>query len=437
MSYASQLKKKIRDHSAYVGVIGLGYVGLPMAEVSAAAGFTVVGVEINEDRVKRVNRGSSYIQDVPTKVLKPLVKEGKITATTNYSLLSKVDIVLITVPTPLNKTGDPDLSYVVEAIASLRPYLHKGMLVVLESTTYPGTTEDLFVPMLREEGYTEGKDIFVAFSPERVDPGNPNFNVHNTPKVVGGMTEAGGEVAASYYREVVEVVVPVSSATVAELVKIYENTFRAINIGLANELAIICDLLKVDVWEIVEAAKTKPFGFMPFYPGPGLGGHCIPVDPSYLAWRMRKLQYKTRFIELATEVNGQMPKWVVTRTMEMLNEEGKSLKGAKILLLGVAYKNDIDDLRESPAVDIYELLQRRGAVVSYHDPYCATMSIENGVAESVELTEKLLKTQDLVIITTGHKKRVDYKTVLASSKLVFDTRNITRGKSGKAKVFYL
>ncbi|MFH0881801.1 MAG: nucleotide sugar dehydrogenase [bacterium] len=437
MDFAAQLKVAFQQKRAKVGVVGLGYVGLPMAQLAAESGFHVTGVDVNPDRVQQVNRGESYILDVPTTVLKPLVEQGLIKATTDHSSMADVDVVLITVPTPLNKTGDPDMGYVVAALDSLKPHLHQGMLIALESTTYPGTTVDLFQPAVREAGFTEGGDIFIAFSPERVDPGNPTYGTKNTPKVVGGLTSAGTEVAVAYYREVVDRVVPVSSATAAEMVKIYENTFRAINIGLVNELAIICNLLGLDVWEIVEAAGTKPFGFMPFYPGPGLGGHCIPVDPGYLAWRMRTLKYKTRFIELATEVNSKMPEWVVTRVMEMLNDAGKAIRNSNILLLGVSYKNDINDLRESPAIDVYELLQHRGANVRYHDPYCPTMQVDHGMAESVTLNATTLRKQDLVLITTGHRKLVDYALVLQKAALIFDTRNVTRGMKGKARVIYL
>jgi len=435
-SHVGELKQKFSDRNATVGVIGLGYVGLPMAHLAADQGFHVIGIDVDEDRVARVNRGESYILDVPSEVLKPMVESGVIRASTDYAELKSADVVLITVPTPLGKTGDPDMSFILDAIRFLEPNLHPGMLVALESTTYPGTTDELFIPMAERAGLVVGEDIFISFSPERVDPGNATYGTKNTPKVVGGVTPACTEVADAYYSAVIDHPVPVSSTTAAEMVKLYENTFRAINIGLVNELAIICHLLKVDVWEIVKAAATKPFGFMPFYPGPGLGGHCIPVDPSYLAWRMRTLQYKTRFIDLATEINTKMPEWVVTRAMEMLNENSKALRGAKILLLGVAYKNDIDDLRESPAIDVFELLQRRGADVSYHDPYCPQMRLEHGTASSRALTQELLLSQDLVIITTGHRS-VDYNYVLQHASLVFDTRNVTRELKGKAKTVYL
>ncbi len=438
MSYASELISGFEDKTASIGVIGLGYVGLPMAHLAASQGFNVIGVDVDENKIDQVNAGISYILDVPTNVLKPLVDQNKIIATTDYARLSEVDVVLITVPTPLNKTGDPDMSFILEALEELKPYLHKKMMIALESTTYPGTTEELFVPTMEEAGLTVGEDVFISFSPERVDPGNAVYGTKNTPKVVGGVTKACTEVATEYYQQVVDTVVSVSSTTAAEMVKLYENTFRAINIGLANELAIICNLLDTDVWEIVDAAGTKPFGFMPFYPGPGLGGHCIPVDPSYLAWRMRSLQYKTRFIDLATEINTHMPEWVIQRSMEMLNDQSRSLKGSNVLLLGIAYKNDIDDLRESPALDVYDLLVQKGGSVKYHDSYCPTMRVSEGTVSSVDLTKELIADQDLIIITTGHKS-VDYRFVLDNAKLIFDTRNITRDfyKEHKAEVIFL
>ena len=310
------LKNRIEDKTARVGIIGMGYVGYPMAEITAEAGFRVTGIEVDAHRVDQINRGESYIQDVPQDAAKKLVDAGKLNATTDYAVVKDLDIVLITVPTPLVKTGDPDLSFVVSALEAMKPYLHSGMLISLESTTYPGTTEDLFVPAVQGTGLKLGEDIFVAFSPERIDPGNATHGPKNTPKVVGGITPACTDLATAFYGNIVDQTVPLSSTTAAEMVKLYENTFRAINIGLVNELAIICHLLNVNVWEIIDAAATKPFGFMPFYPGPGLGGHCIPIDPSYLAWKMRSLEYKTRFIDLATEINTDMPRWVVNRTAE-------------------------------------------------------------------------------------------------------------------------
>jgi len=421
-----------------VAIVGLGYVGLPMAELTARKGFSVLGIDTDPDRIKQIDQGESYIRDVPSDSVQALVRSGKLRATSDYALLREADVVIITVPTPLNKTGDPDMGFILRALESMSPQLHSGMLIVLESTTYPGTTKELFEPMVADGGLTVGRDIFVAFSPERIDPGNPVYRLENTPKVVGGVTPKCTEVACAYYGELVDTVVPVTSSTEAELVKVFENSFRSINVGLANELAIICHLLDVDVWEIVKAASTKPFGFMPFYPGPGLGGHCIPVDPNYLSWKMRTLKYRTRFIELATEVNTQMPAWVVQRAMELLNENGRSLKNSRILLLGVAYKADIDDTRESPVIDIYSLLKRHGAVVKYHDPYCPRVIIDDQAIDSQPLTAGLVAQQDLVIIGTGHRC-IDYRMVLQHARLVFDTRNVTRDLIPKprARVEYL
>ncbi len=438
MDTYTTLKGNFEKHTAKVGIIGMGYVGLPMAQLSAGQGFSVIGIDTDSDKVAMINQGESYIQDVSSEDIRQLVEDKKLWASDDYSLLKDVSVAIITVPTPLNKTGDPDISYILNAIDSIYPYLHAGMLIVLESTTYPGTTKELFEPKLQDAGFTVGKDVFVAFSPERIDPGNKEYVAKNTPKVVGGITKQCTELACAFYREIVDTVVPVSSSTEAEMVKLYENSFRAINIGLVNELAIICNLLKVDVWEIIKAASTKPFGFMPFYPGPGLGGHCIPVDPNYLSWKMRTLKYRTRFIELATEVNTQMPEWTVTRAMELLNEQGKPLKGSKIMLLGIAYKQDINDTRESPALDVYSLITRHGGVVSYHDPYCPQATIEQQTVSSTPLTATMLEQQDLVIILTGHSN-VDYSIVLEHADLVFDTRNVTRNlaDSGKARVEFL
>ncbi|MBZ0264552.1 nucleotide sugar dehydrogenase [bacterium] len=434
-----QLEQAFTNRTAKIGIIGMGYVGFPMAQLAAEGGYEVVGIEIDSARVDQINRGESYIQDVPTEAVKTLVAQGKLRGSTDYAELANVDAVLITVPTPLVKTGDPDMSFVDSALNALKPHIHEGMLIVLESTTYPGTTEELFEPVVKEAGFTPGEDIFIAFSPERIDPGNKQFGPKNTPKVVGGITPACTNVAVSFYSQILDTVVPVKSTTAAEMVKLYENTFRAINIGLVNELAIICHLLDVDIWDIINAAATKPFGFMPFYPGPGLGGHCIPIDPSYLAWKMRGLEYKTRFIDLATEVNTKMPEWVVVRSAELLNDVAKPVKTSKILLLGVAYKNDIDDLRESPALDVFELLTRRGAEVSYHDPYCPKVKLEQGIIYSQELTPEFLKAQDLIIITTNHKKQVNYQDVLTHGELIFDTRNTVReiADDFPAKVVFL
>ena len=438
MNTYTNLIEHFRTHTAKVGIIGMGYVGLPMAQLAADQGFSVIGIDTDNEKVAMINQGKSYIQDVSSEDIHQLVEGKKLWASNDYSLLKDVSVVIITVPTPLNKTGDPDISYILNAIDSMVPYLHAGMLIVLESTTYPGTTKELFEPKLQEADFTVGKDVFVAFSPERIDPGNQTYVAKNTPKVVGGITKQCTELACAFYREIVDTVVPVSSSTEAEMVKLYENSFRAINIGLVNELAIICNLLKVDVWEIIKAASTKPFGFMPFYPGPGLGGHCIPVDPNYLSWKMRTLKYRARFIELATEVNTQMPDWTVARAMELLNELGKPLKGAKVLLLGIAYKQDINDIRESPALDVYSLITHYGGEVCYHDPYCPQITIEQIEVSSTPLTAELLKQQDLVMILTGHSN-VDYALVLEHADLVFDTRNVTRSLAGtgKAKVEFL
>jgi UDP-N-acetyl-D-glucosamine dehydrogenase len=427
-----------QKHSASVGIIGLGYVGLPMAHLAASRGFCVVGFDIDPNKIEKIQKGESYIQDISSKELSVEVHADRLRASSDFSLLREINVVIITVPTPLNKTGDPDMSFILNSVDSLRPHLHSGMLIVLESTTYPGTTKELFEPLLLGAGLELGREVFVAFSPERIDPGNKVFGPKNTPKVVGGITKNCTEVACAFYRQLVDEVVPVTSSTEAEMVKLYENSFRAINIGLVNELAIICHLLKVDVWEIVKAASTKPFGFMPFYPGPGLGGHCIPVDPNYLSWKMRTMKYKTRFIEFATEINTHMPEWVVTRAIDLLNQYEKPLKGSKILLLGIAYKGDIDDLRESPALDVYSHLLRHGAKVLYHDPYCPKALIEQQVITSKPLTPELLKQQDLVIILTGHHK-IDYRMVLEHASLVFDTRNITRNivDAPKARVEFL
>jgi len=438
VEYSEKLKEMFINHQAKVGIIGMGYVGYPMAYLSASRGFKVIGLELNEERVDMINRGESYIQDVSGEEASEMVQKGLLSATTDYSEMQNVQVIMITVPTPLNKTGDPDMGYVFSVLDMLTPHLHSGMLIVLESTTYPGTTEEIFPPVVVEAGFEIGKDIFIAFSPERIDPGNIDYGPRNTPKVIGGITETCTEVAMAFYEQIIDTPVAVNSTTAAEMVKLYENTFRAINIGLVNELAIICHLLKVDVWEIIEAASSKPFGFTPFYPGPGLGGHCIPVDPSYLAWKMRALEYKTRFIDLATEVNTGMPVWVVDRVVELLNEEGKPVKNSKILLLGLAYKAGIDDLRESPALDVFRLLQHRGGIVCYHDPFCPSVQIDEETVLSMDLNSDVIKKQDMVIITTGHSN-VDYKLVVDHSKMIFDTRNVIRsfeGK-GKAKIHFL
>ncbi|MCE9626374.1 MAG: nucleotide sugar dehydrogenase, partial [Candidatus Eisenbacteria bacterium] len=425
-SSAQILEQRLEKRTARLAVIGLGYVGLPLAVELAQAGFEVYGIDIDEKRVAQLNAGKSYIQDVPTADVRTLVRQKRFIATTDFSVLKKCDTVNICVPTPLSKQRDPDVSYIVAAATEVARYLHKGQLVILESTTYPGTTDELVLPMLAESGLVVGKDFFLAFSPERVDPGNPNFNTRNIPKVVGGVTETCTHVAVQLYRQRLDNVVPVTSTQVAEMVKLLENTFRSVNIGLVNELALMCARLKIDVWEVIRAAATKPFGFMPFYPGPGLGGHCIPIDPFYLSWKARASGFEARFIELAGHVNGHMPDHVVDLVGESLNAQGKSVRNAKILVLGVAYKADIDDVRESPSLDIMEKLRERGAKISYTDPYVPSIRFAGSVMKSVPFTPTQLKRFDCVVIATAHKD-IDYGVVLRWSKGIVDTRNALVG----------
>jgi UDP-N-acetyl-D-glucosamine dehydrogenase len=426
----NNLINRLKDHSAVVSILGLGYVGLPLAVVFAEAGFKVVGVDPVQPKVDMLNRGESYIMDVPTETVNRLVKAGKLSATTDFSAIQNADAVSICVPTPLRKTGDPDLSFIINATEDLAKYVHPGMVVVLESTTYPGTTRELILPKLMKDGQLEiGKDIFLAFSPERVDPGRTDWTTINTPKVVGGITPSCTDVATTWYCQALEQVVPVTSTEVAEMAKLLENTFRMINIGLVNELAIMCDRLGVDVWEVIDAAATKPFGFMKFTPGPGLGGHCIPIDPLYLSWKLRSLNYTARFIELASEINTGMPRFVITKIQDALNDHGKALKGSKILVLGAAYKPDIDDLRESPSLDVIRLLQSKGADVSYHDPYIPHLHHDDWEMTSVPEVMQAVSEADCVAIVTNHKA-YDYPAILEAAKLVVDTRNAL-GKQGR------
>lgn len=418
-----ELLQKIRDHSATVAVIGLGYVGLPLVVVFGKAGYKVIGIDVDTRKVDKLNQGVSYIQDVPTAEIAALVKAGKLSATTDFSALNQVDAVSICVPTPLRKTGDPDLSFIVSAADQLAQHIHPGMVAVLESTTYPGTTRELILPRLSDCcGLTAGKDFFLAFSPERVDPGREDWTTYNTPKVLGGITANCGEVAAAWYGEALKTVVPVSTAEVAEMAKLLENTFRMINIGLVNELAIMCDRLGVDVWEVIDAASTKPFGFMRFTPGPGLGGHCIPIDPLYLSWKLKALNYNARFIELASEINTNMPRFVVGKVQDALNDHAKALKGSKVLVLGAAYKPDIDDMRESPSLDVIHLLMAKGAQVSYHDPFVPKLSHEGFNLESVKDLNAEVQAADCVVIITNHSQ-YDYPAILEQAKLIVDTRN--------------
>src|SRR5512145_2851007 len=369
MSAVASLLNKIETRRARVGVVGLGYVGLPLAVELAKAGFHATGIDLDERKVDAVNAGRSYIPDVPTQEVRALRDAGKLDATTDFAVVKELDTVNICVPTPLRKTKDPDMSYIVSAVEAIARHLHPGLLVSLESTTYPGTTEEVVQPLLEATGLKAGVDFFLAFSPERVDPGNPTFQTHNVPKVVGGLTPECAKLASALYGSAIKTIVPVSSTRVAEMVKLLENTFRAVNIGLVNELALMCDRMNIDVWEVIDAAKTKPFGFMPFYPGPGLGGHCIPIDPFYLSWKARQSGFEARFIELAGQVNSHMPHHVAGRVREALNGRRRSIRGSRILILGIAYKADIDDVRESPALDLIEILEKEGARVDYCDPH--------------------------------------------------------------------
>ncbi|HEX6792037.1 MAG TPA: nucleotide sugar dehydrogenase [Candidatus Krumholzibacteria bacterium] len=422
------LIEKIKARKATVGVIGLGYVGLPLAVELARAGYHVIGFDVIAEKVERVNAGDSYIKDVPTAILSEVVKSGHVRATADFSLLGECDTVEICVPTPLRKTRDPDISYIVSAVEEIAKYKHPGMLVVLESTTYPGTTEEVIMPMLEDESFRVGKEFHLAFSPERVDPGNPRYNTSNIPKVVGGVTPKCTEIATALYAEALATVVPVSNARVAETVKLLENTFRSVNIGLVNEIALMCNKMDIDVWEVIRAAATKPFGFMPFYPGPGLGGHCIPIDPFYLSWKAKLAGFEARFIELAGQINGSMPEYVVTRVMEALNGRKRALNGARVLVMGVSYKANIDDVRESPAIDVMRLLRRHGADVVYHDTWANARDhevVEAGVP-AVELTPKVIAGCDCAVIVTGHEG-VDYKLLLEHIPVVVDTRNVYNG----------
>ncbi len=426
---ADVLAEKIRSKTAKVGVVGLGYVGLPLAVEYAEAGYEVTGIDLIESKVARINAGDSYIGDVSSSALEPLAASGKLRATTDFSVIRDLDTIDICVPTPLRKTKDPDMSYIVAACEEIVKYFHRGMLVILESTTYPGTTDELVLPMLEKSGLKVGEDFFLCFSPERVDPGNAKFQTKNIPKVVGGTTPACTELGRLFYAQALETVVPVSSTQVAEMVKLLENTFRMINIGLVNEMAIMCDGMGINVWEVIEAAATKPFGFMPFYPGPGLGGHCIPIDPFYLSWKTKQSGIEARFIELAGYINGQMPHFAVAKVQNALNDVGKPLKGSKVHIYGVAYKRDIDDLRESPALDIIHLLQKRGAVVSFTDPHAPQIRLEDGAFFNEE--PGAMPSADCVVIVTDHSD-FDYNALVNQARLIVDTRNaLKKFKSDK------
>jgi UDP-N-acetyl-D-glucosamine dehydrogenase len=428
------LKDKIDARSARIGVIGLGYVGLPLAVEFARAGFDVTGFDVDEAKVAAINCGRSYIGDVRSDDLRAQVQAQRLRATTDMTGLGAMDVVDICVPTPLRKTKDPDMSYVVAAAEQIARHLHPGMLIVLESTTYPGTTAEVLQPMFEAAGLRVGEDFYLAFSPERVDPANEQYTTRNTPKVVGGTTPACSEVAAALYHTAIDTVVPVSSTQVAEMVKLLENTFRAVNIGLINELALMCHRMQIDVWEVIDAAKTKPFGFMPFYPGPGLGGHCIPIDPHYLSWKARQSGFECRFIELAGHINGSMPDFVVERVGEALNTVRKAINGSRIHVFGVAYKKDVSDMRESPALDVLDLLQRRGALLSYTDPYVPT--VHEGRLELSAVPEAEVGTDvDCAVICTNHSV-FDYASMPTRFPLVVDTRNALKGH-GAPHIFRL
>lgn len=432
------LYEKIQSKTAHIGVIGLGYVGLPLAVEKAKAGFTVRGFDIQTEKVGRVNRGENYIGDIVPEELSDLVESGKLSATTDMALLGECDIIAICVPTPLDHFKQPDLSFVETASKAIASHAHNDMLVVLESTTYPGTTEEVLKPLFEKAGFAIGTDLYLAFSPERVDPGNLRYKTKNTPKVVGGCTSECTRHARALYEAVLDApVFTVSSPKEAEMTKILENTFRIVNCALANEMAMICEKLGINVWEVVAAAATKPFGFIPFTPGPGVGGHCIPIDPYYLTWKARTVNYHTRLIELAGDINDEMPSYVVRRLQDLLNDGGKPLKGSKIMLCGIAYKGDVDDLRESPALRVWNELEVKGAQVFFHDPYCPLVKRHNEPPiTSSALDPALIESLDAVVITTGHKKRIDYKVLLKHASLILDTRNIVSSTIGHSSGSY-
>ncbi len=431
---AIKFRDKIKQKKAKVAVIGLGYVGLPLAVEFAKEGFRALGVDLDRSKVDSINAGDSYILDIPGEEIKPLAKKGMLKATVDYSRLKEVDAIIICVPTPLRKTKDPDMSFIVSAAEAIAKNLRKGQVIVLESTTYPGTTEEVILPMLEATGLKVGRDFSLGFSPERIDPGNPRYMTHNIPKVVSGMTAECRENIALLYSQIVDKVVTVSSVKVAEMVKLLENTFRSVNIGLVNELALMCDSLRVDVWEIIEAAKTKPFGFMPFYPGPGLGGHCIPIDPIYLAWKARIQGFEPRFIDLASKINADMPEYVAERVSRSLNSRfGKAVKGAKVLIIGLSYKKDVTDTRESPAYEVIEKLKERGASISYYDPFVPASTVCGHKIKSVPLSAAEIRKNDCVVIVTDHSN-IDYDFIVDNARFVLDTRNALRNIRKREKI---
>ncbi len=423
---AQALRERIAARTARVGVVGLGYVGLPLALEFAKAGFSVTGIDVQVEKVTRLNWGDSYIQDVPSDLLSEMVDDKRFSATSDFSVIADLDTINIAVPTPLRKTRDPDMSYVISACQQVADHMAPGTLVILESTTYPGTTDELVLPMLERTGLKVGEDFFLCFSPERIDPGNPKYHTHNIPKVVGGITPACTEMGRLFYSQALERVIPVSSTSVAEMVKLLENTFRMINIGLVNELAMMCDRMGINIWEVIDAAATKPFGFMPFYPGPGLGGHCIPIDPFYLSWKSKQAGIEARFIELAGYINGQMPHFVVDKVQNALNDAGKPLKGSHVHVLGVAYKRDIDDVRESPALDMMLLMEHKGAKVTYSDPYVPTLRLCDRDLQSCDPLA-LSSKADCVLVATDHTA-FDYTEILNQARLIVDARNALKGR---------
>ncbi|MFA6078634.1 MAG: nucleotide sugar dehydrogenase [Candidatus Omnitrophota bacterium] len=431
-----ELKQRVMDRKSKIGIIGLGYVGLPLAVNFAKNGFKVYGIDIDKDRVERLNKGESYILDVPTSDIAEVKKGRRMTVTADFSVIKECDAVIICVPTPITKAKEPDVSYIVSAVEMIKKYMKRGQIVVLESTTYPGTTEEVMLPVLESTGLKEGKDFYLAFSPERIDPGNKKYKTENTPKIIGGISSESTELATLLYSQVIEKVVPVSSSKVAEMVKLLENTFRIVNIGMVNELMLMCDKLGIDVWEVIDAAKTKPYGFMPFYPGPGVGGHCIPVDPIYLSWKARSHGFEARFIDLASNVNSRMPHYVVNKVASALNGQKKALNGSRVLAIGAAYKKDVKDLRESPALEIIELLKQKGTHVSYYDPYLPYLKMDGIDLKSVKLTKDELKKADCVVIITDHSN-VDYDLIAENSKLVVDTRNTLKNIKNRKNIVRL
>ncbi|MBN1161432.1 MAG: nucleotide sugar dehydrogenase [Dehalococcoidales bacterium] len=422
------MKQKLADKTAVIGIIGLGYVGLPLAIAFARAGFRVLGFDTQSKKINLVNKGESYIDDISNKEL-AVVSPKRLLATSDMGRLNEPDVICICVPTPLSKSREPDLSHVIQASKAITKCLRQWQLVILESTTYPGTTKEVVLPVLEKSGLKTGRDFYLAYSPERVDPGNKKYGLKNTPKVVGGIDKTSTELAVILYSQVADTVIPVSSMAVAEMAKIFENTFRHVNIALVNEIAQLCEKMGISVWEVIDTASTKPFGYMPFYPGPGVGGHCIPLDPSYLASKAKEYDFSTRFIELAGEINTRMPHYLTSRIMEALDSRGKSLKGARVMVVGVAYKKDITDTRESPALKLAQLLDQKGAIIRYNDPYIPSITLGKTVLKSIELTEANLSRADCTVIATAHTS-YNIKTIVKASKLVFDCRGVTRGISG-------